>query len=407
MRKLEINKRVENLSYAIRDVVPFAKELEKKGMKIYYFNIGDPNKFDFDTPEYLKESLKKVLEGKVGHYADSEGFQKLLELIAKRESEISGAKLEAKDFVFTQGVSEAINFVLAELIGKKKEILVPSPVYPLYDQLALFYGGTPVFYKTIEENDWQPDIEDVRRKINEKTVAMVLINPNNPTGAVYSEKTLKEFVNLAAEFELPIISDEIYGEMVFGDEKFTPILKLAKDCDVILLNGFSKMYLIPGWRAGYACFYGSEKMEKLKEGMIKQARNRLSACTPIQHALLNVFKEKEHISETNKRLKERAEFAYKKLNSIEGITTRKPKAAFYIFPKVDLGSRWKTDKQFVLDVLENTGLVLVQGSGFSPNINDHFRSVTLPPIEVQEEAFSKLEEFMRKKIIHISAHRQA
>ncbi|MBL7160105.1 MAG: aminotransferase class I/II-fold pyridoxal phosphate-dependent enzyme [Candidatus Aenigmarchaeota archaeon] len=413
-RELKLTKRVKNIQYAIRDVILPAKKLAARGKKLYYFNIGDPNKFDFDTPLFLKNAMKKVMNEKSGYYSVSEGEKKILKLIAKKESTAS-VKLKPSDCIFTQGISEGINFLMASIMGKGKEILISSPAYPVFYQSAKFYDGEPVLYKTSEEDDWQPDIDDLRKKINKRTAGIVVINPNNPTGSVYSKKILKKIVDISCEFDLPIISDEIYRELVF-DEKSTPILSIAKDADIILFNGFSKAFLIPGWRAGYACFYGSEKIQKIKEGFLKLARIRLCTCTPVQLALAKILsnisaltnskpnqKPSAHILKniikTNKKLKKRAEFAFRKLNSIPGITAVKPKGAFYIFPKVDLkAGGWKNDKEFVLDVLKNTGLVLVHGSGFDPSIKAHFRSVILPPVKIMDEAFSKLERFMKRKI---------
>lgn len=215
-----------------------------------------------------------------------------------------------------------------------------------------FFGGKAVTYKTDESNQWQPDLDDLRKKINKNTKLLTIINPNNPTGAVYEEKTVKEMVDIAAENDLPILSDDIYDELVFGDIKYKGTLSLAKDISLIGFNGFSKSYLIPGWRLGYMYFHDSTgQLDKLKKVVISLAINRLSANTHIMIACSKAYSNTSHIKEINRKLKERAEFAYKRLNEIERISTVKPQGAFYIFPKVELGNKWKSDEEFCIDLL--------------------------------------------------------
>jgi aspartate/methionine/tyrosine aminotransferase len=404
MMVMQPSSRSRNLQSPIRDLVVIAKKLEEKGKKIYYFNIGDPNKFDFDTPEYLKEELIRVVRGKAGFYSDSQGDEALIQAIVERENRKNNLNLTREDVLITEGISEGLIFLFGALIepGRGDEILLPGPAYPPYLEWIKFLGGKPVSYKKDEENGWKPDVDDLREKVNEKTKAIVIINPNNPTGAVYDESTLKRIVDIAAEHDKVLISDEIYDELIFGKIQHVGVSSLAKDVPVIGLNGFSKIYLVPGWRCGYMFFHDPTNMLKyVKEAIFAEARQRLSASTPIMKACAVAFKgPRDHIREMNEKLKERAEFAYKRLNEIDGIETQKPEGAFYIFPRVDLRGRWKDDKEFCLDVLENTGLVLPYGSGFDPVYGkDHFRSVILPPVETMEEAFDKLEKFMKNKAI--------
>jgi aspartate/methionine/tyrosine aminotransferase len=390
-----------NLQSPIRDLVVVAKKLEKENKKIYYFNIGDPNKFDFDTPDYLKEELIKVVNGKSGFYSDSQGDEALIQAVTERENKKNNLSLTSDDVLVTEGISEGIFFLFGALIepGRGDEIVLPGPAYPPYIEWIKFLGGNSVSYRNIEEKDWEPDIDDLRKKVNKKTKAIVVINPNNPTGAVYDKSTLKEIVDIAAENDKIIVSDEIYDELIFGKTQHVGVSSLAKDVPVIGLNGFSKAYLVPGWRCGYMFFHDPvDKLSDLKNAIFAESRQRLCACTPIMKACAVAFKgPKNHIEEMNAKLKKRAEFAHKRLNELEGISTRKPEGAFYIFPKVDIEGRWKDDKEFSLDVLKNTGVVLPNGSGFDPIYGkNHFRSVILPPIEMMEEAFSKLEDFMKK-----------
>ena len=396
------SKRSRDIEYAIRDVLVPAKRAEKKGKKIYYFNIGDPNKFDFETPEFMrKEMIRLMKEEKAGYYGDSQGDEELRETIVKRENRKNNLRLTHDDVVITQGISEGINFLLGTLIepGRGDEILMAGPAYPIYIQLSKFFGGVPVTYRSDEENRWDPDIEDLERKISEKTKAIVVINPNNPTGAVFSKESLKRIVKIAEEKELLLVTDEIYDQLIFSGKNSPGLASLAKNVSVIGLNGFSKSYLIPGWRMGYMYFHDPQEiLGELKNSILKEARLRLSPSTPVMKACRVAYTgPQDHVKETNKKLKRRADFAYKRLNEIDGISTQKPEGAFYIFPKVDLGDRWKNDKEFCLDLIKNTGVVFPYGSGFDEKYGKgHFRSVILPPIEMMEEAFNKVDEFMMK-----------
>jgi len=396
------SKRSRDIEYAIRDVLVPAKRAEKKGKKIYYFNIGDPNKFDFETPEFMrKEMIRLMKKEKAGYYGDSQGDEELRETIVKRESRKNNLRLTHDDVVITQGISEGINFLLGTLIepGRGDEILMAGPAYPIYIQLSKFFGGVPVTYRSDEENRWDPDIEDLERKISEKTKAIVVINPNNPTGAVFSKESLKRIVKIAEEKELLLVTDEIYDQLIFSGKNSPGLASLAKNVSVIGLNGFSKSYLIPGWRMGYMYFHDPQEiLGELKNSILKEARLRLSPSTPVMKACRVAYTgPQDHVKETNKKLKRRADFAYKRLNEIDGISTQKPEGAFYIFPKVDLGDRWKNDKEFCLDLIKNTGVVFPYGSGFDEKYGKgHFRSVILPPIEMMEEAFNKVDEFMMK-----------
>jgi len=378
-----------------------AKKVAKTGKKIYYFNIGDPDKFDFDTPKYLKEELAKVAIGKSGFYSDSQGDPSLIEAIVERENKKNKLNLTNDDVLITEGVSESLTFLFGALIEQKRgdEILLPGPAYPPYLEWIKFLDGKPIGYKQDEQKGWELDVDDLKSKITNKTKAIIVINPNNPTGAVFDESTLRKIVNVAAENNLLLIADEIYDLLIFGDTPHVGLSSISKDVPVIGLNGFSKNYLVPGWRCGYMYFHDpTDKLTDLKEAIFAEARQRLCASTPIMKACAVAFKgPQDHVKEMNKKLRERAEFAYKRLNRINGIETQKPKGAFYIFPKVNLGRRWKDDKEFCLDVLKNTGLVIPYGSGFDPVYGkNHFRSVILPTVEMMDEAFGKLENFMKK-----------
>ncbi len=396
---IDLTERVKSIEYAIRDVVVHAKKLEKTGKKIIYLNIGDPCKYDFDTPQHIKEAYCEAIKKGYNWYSDSKGLLELREAIVEKEKRLNNVNIDPEDVVITSGISEAISMLIATVIDKEDEVLVPGPTYPPYIAYTKFFGGKPVSYKCDEENGWQPDIEDIRNKISNKTKMLVIINPNNPTGALYNEKTIKEILNVAAEHKLIVVSDEIYDQIVY-EKRHINTAKVAGDIPVVVFNGFSKVYLATGWRLGYMYFYDPEgKLEHLREGVEKQARIRLSANTPAQVAATTALKgPQDHIREMVEKLRKRRDYTWKRLNEIDGISCTKPEAAFYAFPKINLGNKWKDDKEFVLGLLKSKGVLVVFGSGFDPVYGkDHFRMVFLPPLEILEEAINKLEEYVSSK----------
>ncbi len=398
--RFKVTERVATIEYAIRDVIDSAKKLEKRGKKIAYLNIGDPVKFDFDTPEHIKQALFDAVKAGENWYGPSEGFLELRKAICNKEKRVNDIDISPEEVIVTTGVSEGIFMIMAAIINKGDEILVPGPTYPPYTSYCKFFEGKPVSYRTVEEIGWQPDIEDMRSKISEKTKGIVIINPNNPCGALYDENTLKEVVNVAAENGLLVLSDEIYDQIVY-DEQFISTTRIAKDFPVIGLNGFSKTYLATGWRLGYFYFHDPHgNLEILMKKVKKESRIRLCTNTPVQKACIAALNgPQDHIAEMVKKLRRRRDYAWNRLNEIEGISCTKPKGAFYVFPKIhDIDKRWKTDLEFVLHVLEETGVLFVHGSGFCETYGaGHFRAVFLPPIEILENAFDLLEGFMKSK----------
>jgi len=389
---------VRTIEYAIRDVIVHAKKVAKTGKKIYYLNIGDPVAFDFDTPPHIKAALMKAVEEGENEYSASEGLPELRQAISEKERRLNGVNFSAEDVIVTAGISEGIQMVMAALVDAGDEILLPGPTYPPYISYAKFFGGKPITYETVEEEGWQPNVDDMRKKISDKTRAIVIINPNNPCGALYEEKVLKKVLDLAGEYNLPILSDEIYDQIVY-EKKFVSTACLAKDVPVVGLNGFSKAHLMTGWRLGYLYFYDqNEELQELKQCIEKEARIRLCANTPVQKAGVAALNgSQDHVRDLVKRLKERRDYAWKRLNKIEGVSCTKPEGAFYVFPKIhDVGKRWKTDMDFVLSLLQETGVLFVHGSGFDPIYGArHVRGVILPPIETLERALNKMELFMK------------
>jgi len=394
---LNITKRVQTLEYAIRDVVEHARQLEKKGKDIIYLNIGDPLQFDFETPKHITEALIRAVKEGFNRYSPSEGLPELREAICEKEKKIGGITISPDNVIISNGVSEGIQMVLGALVDNGTEILVPGPAYPPYIAYTSFFGGKAVQYRTSEENGWQPDLDDARSKVNDSTGAIVIINPNNPCGALYNKKIIKEMTDLAGEYNIPLISDEIYDQISYDEPVSTA--KVAKDVSVIGLNGFSKVYLMTGWRLGYVYFKGQDNrtLQELREHVTKEARIRLSANTPVQKAAVEALRgPQNHISSMMKKLQERRDYSHKRIKEIDGINCAEPKGTFYFFPKVDeIGSRWVNDMAFVRDVLEHTGIVFVHGSGFgSAYGSGHFRGVFLPPMETLEKTFNRLDHFM-------------
>ena len=398
---IRASKRSQGVSYAIRDIVLPARELEKKGIEVLHLNIGDPIKYDFDTPQHMKDALYMAAQEGYNGYSPSEGDFEFRKAIIERERRRNGIDYKLEDICVTTGVTEALQMYLNASLDPGDELLIPGPTYPQYSIITRFNDAKPVPYHTIEEEGWQPDIEDIRYKISERTKGIVIINPNNPTGALYSKKVIQKIADVAGEYKLPIISDEIYDDLTFDGEQVATATP-AKDVPVITFNGLSKVYLVPGWRIGYAMFHHNGELDEVQDAFMRIARSRLCANSVCQRTGIHALKgPQEHIRRMNQKLRKRRDFSYKRLNEIEGISTAKPDGAFYIFPKIEAMEMgiWKDDKEFVLDVLKETHVLIVNGSGFCPVYGkNHFRAVILPPIETLEKAFNNMEKFMKEKL---------
>lgn len=391
--------RALGIEYAIRDVVLPARKLEEEGKEITKLNIGDPLKYDFNTPKHMKEGFKEAIEQGKNYYGSSEGVKELRKALTQREKEKNNADITYKDLLITSGISEGLNMIFGSLLDEGDELLVPGHTYPPYIALSEFYGAKPVSYETIEEENWKPNIEDLRKKINDNTKALVLINPNNPTGALYPKETVQKIIDIASEHDLPIISDEIYDRMTYEGEH-VGTAAIADETPLIVLNGFSKVYLATGWRLGYMYFQDpANKLEEVKDGIMKMGRVRLCPNTPAQYgALEGVRKNKDYLEGVMNTLEKRRDYFHKRINEIKGLSAQKPQGAFYIFPKIET-NKWNKDKDFVLDLLKEAHVLFVHGSGFDPEYGkNHFRSVFLADKEIQKDALNRIENFMNKKI---------
>jgi len=390
---MKVSKKVAGVEYAIRDIVSAAKDLENQGRTIDYLNIGDPVQYGFQPPENVKKALIDAVKNGNNYYSASEGMTELRDAIAQKEN-LKGLSIDKDDILVTNGVSEGLDMVISSIIEEGDEVLLPGPYYPPYASYVRLHGGVPVEFAVDLENS-TPDFDDIRSKITPKTVAICLISPNNPTGAVFGENSLKKLIDIANEHSLYIICDEIYDQIVF-DEKFVGIGKVAGNSPVIILNGFSKVHLMSGWRIGYIAFNNSPQLDQIREHLPKLARVRISTNHPIQYAALESLRgPQEYISEFVSELKKHRDFVVKRLNSMSGISCSNPKGAFYAFPKIEKNP-FKSDKEFVLELLKQKNVLSVHGSGFGTKYgSDHFRIVYLPNMEILESAMNKIEDFVR------------
>ena len=393
-----LTERVKGVEYAIREIAAVANEVAKTGKKVYPLNIGDPAQFDFAAPPFFANALANACKSNKNYYVDSLGVIELRQEISNLLKSRNNLDINIDNIIITSGVTEGIYFIIASLIENKKELLIPGPSYPLYINYTNFFDGNPIEYELRENDDWEPNIDDLRKKITNKTQAILICSPNNPTGVLYSEKKVKEIIDLAGEHDLFILSDEIYDQITF-DKPFVCPASLSKDVPIIGLNGFSKTHLITGWRLGYLYYHDpNNKLIELKNGINKLARARLSASSIAQFAAIEILRTpSDHTVQMVRKLKERRDYSYNRIRQIEGLYCVKPNGAFYIFPKLDLKGlrKWKNDKEFVIDLLKTTGICSVYGSGFGNYGNEHIRLTILPNKEILEEVYNKIESFIK------------
>lgn len=383
-------KRTNDIKYAIRDIVVLANQVARTGKELLYLNIGDPNVYDFVTPAHIINETHKAMLANQNGYAPSSGIKQAIDAI-ERDAAKKGID-NILDIFVTTGASEAIEICLSALLNEGDNFLMPTPGYPLYTAVEskLLLKGNP--YYLDEKNGWQPDIEDIKSKINEKTRAISLINPNNPTGSIYSEKILREIIDLALEHNLVILADEIYDKLIFDQKSHISIASLNKDVSCITFSGLSKNYMAPGFRIGWGIVSGRQNiMGEYVEAINKILRARVCANHPEQFAIAPALDgDQSHIEEAILRLERRRDLTMSLLATIEGIDLVKPEGAFYAFPSIDV----KDDAHFCSELLKETGVVVVPGTGFGqvPG-SHHFRIVILPPEEVLEKAFKFIAEF--------------
>ena len=405
MRQFKKSSKLDNVLYDVRGpVVDEAARLESQGMRILKLNIGNPAPFGFRTPDEVVHDMRHQLPDCEG-YSDSKGLFSARKAIMQY-SQIKGLPNVDMDSIYTgNGVSELINLCMQALLDTGDEILIPSPDYPLWTACATLAGGTPVHYVCDEQAEWYPDIDDIERKITPRTKAIVIINPNNPTGALYPREVLQQIVDVARKHQLIIFSDEIYDRLVMDDLEHVSIASMAPDLFCITFSGLSKSHMIAGYRIGWMVLSGNKHCaEDFILGLNMLSNMRLCSNVPAQSIVQTALWGHQSVRNyvvSGGRVYEQREYVYKALNDIPGITAVKPKAAFYIFPKIDVKKfNITNDEQFALDLLHEKKILLVPGKGFNWKKPDHFRVVYLPRIEVLSEAMGQLGDFL-------SHHRQA
>ena len=372
--------------------------MEEQGIDILKLNIGNPAPFGFEAPDDVIQNMMANLRNTEG-YSDSKGIISARRAIMDYCKKKNIPDVGMNDIYTGNGVSELIVMVMQGLLNDGDEILMPSPDYPLWTAAANLAGGRPVHYLCDEQSEWYPDMEDIRKKITDKTKGIVVINPNNPTGALYPVEVLQQIVDIAREHNLIIFADEIYDRLVMDGQEHVSIASLAPDLFCITMNGLSKSHKVAGYRAGWMCLSGDKTGVKgYIEGLNMLSSMRLCSNVPaqaiIETALINA-RGVDQMLLPGGRIYEQREFIYKALNDIPGVSAIKPKAAFYIFPKLDVKKfNIRDDEQFALDFLRKEKVLLVHGGGFNWQQPDHFRVVFLPKMDILEDAMNKLEMFL-------------
>ncbi len=386
--------RTENITYAVRDIVVLANEVAKTGKEMLYLNIGDPNIYDFAPPKHLVDATYKAMLGNKNGYAPSSGIKPAIEAI-EREAGRKGID-NVLDIFVTTGASEAIDICLTALVNEGENVLLPTPGYPLYTAISSKLQMMSNPYYLNEDNGWLPDIGDIKNKINDKTRAIILINPNNPTGSLYTKENLQQIVDLAFKHNLVIFSDEIYDKLLFDGKKHISIASLNKDVSVITFGGLSKNYMVPGFRIGWGIISGrKENLNKYIEAVNKILRARLSANHPEQYGIQPSLEgDQSHLDAAMKKLQKRRDLTVEMLNAVPGISCVKPEGAFYAFPQLQIE---QPDSHFVAELIKETGVVVVPGSGFGQvRGTQHFRVVFLPNEQILEKAYKKIGGFFEK-----------
>ncbi|MDT0213895.1 pyridoxal phosphate-dependent aminotransferase [Rothia sp. ARF10] len=404
MRRIVQSKKLQHVRYDVRGpILVEAQRLEAEGHKILKLNIGNTAPFGFEAPEAILADIIHNLPEAQG-YSDSRGIYSARTAVAQYYQSRGLTETTVEDVFIGNGVSELISMVLQAFVDDGNEILIPAPDYPLWTGAVALSGGTPVHYRCDEENGWNPDLDDIESKITENTHALVVINPNNPTGAVYSEETVRGLVDIARRHQLVLMADEIYEKILYADEAVTPVhhhvATYAED-DVLCLtfSGLSKAYRVCGYRAGWVMVSGPKHMaEDFLEGLTLLANMRMCANVPAQHAIQTALGGYQSINELivpGGRFYEQIKLANRLLNDIPGVTSVEPHGALYCFPKLDREMYpVEDDQQFVIDLLRAKKILVTHGTGFNWFEPDHFRLVTLPDTEVLTEAVGRIAEYL-------------
>jgi len=394
-REVAAAQRLDNVRYAIRDLACVADEVAKKGHKILPLNIGDPINFDFQTPAHLIEAVYKAMKDGKNGYAPSPGIKEALDAI-RGEAERKGIT-SVQDIFVTSGVSETVDICLAALLNPGDNLLTPSPDYPLYSAVLAKLGIELNTYALNEDDGWQPDLIDVHKKIGPRTRGIVLINPNNPTGAVCSRRMLEAIAELARRNNLVIFADEIYDKLILDDDPHISLASVAPDVPIVTFGGLSKNYLAPGWRIGWGVVSGDAAAVKpYVEGIGRLLRSRLCANHPEQYAIKAALEgPQDHLKEVAAKLRSRRDLTMKWCSSTPRVSCVSPKGAFYAFPRLDIP---EGDDVFVKELLVQKHVLVVHGSGFGQKAGTkHFRIVFLPDEQTLTTAYAGIADFMKAR----------
>jgi alanine-synthesizing transaminase len=398
MQDILKSNKLANVFYDIRGPVAHAaKKMEEDGHRILKLNIGNPKPFGLDAPEEIIQDVILNLPDSEG-YCDSKGLFSARKAVMQYSQQKGIKDVSIEDIILGNGVSELIVMSMQGLLNSGDEVLIPSPDYPLWTGAVSLAGGTPIHYHCDEQSNWFPDMDDIRKKVNKKTKALVLINPNNPTGAVYPDEVLLELIQIARENNLIVFSDEIYDKILFDGATHTSTASLADDLLFITFNGLSKNYRLAGFRAGWMIISGAKHRAKdYIEGLEMLASMRLCANVPSQHAIqtsLGGYQSIDDLVAPGGRIYDQRNIAYEALNSIPGISCTKPMGALYCFPKIDIKKfNIHNDERMVLDLLEQQKILVVHGTAFNWAQPDHFRVVFLPRPEDLSLALDKMGQF--------------
>lgn len=400
---LKKSDKLQNVCYDIRGpLLKTAMQMEAQGQRILKLNVGNPAPFNLDAPHEILQDVALNLHNATG-YSDSQGiFSARKAVLQYYQAKGLLSAVDVRDVYLGNGVSELIVMTMQALMNDGDEVLIPMPDYPLWTAAANLAGGTAVHYRCNEDQNWQPDIEDIRSKITDKTRGIVVINPNNPTGALYSNEVLLEILELAREYNLVIMADEIYDRILYDDAVHTPMCTLAQDVLILTYNGLSKSHRIAGFRAGWLMLSGNkEHASDFIEGLDMLASMRLCANVPAQHAIQTAvggYQSMQDLTAESGRLYKQRQLAVERLNAIPGISCTLPQGAFYCFPKLDRTIYpIEDDMQFMMDLLIEEKVLMVQGTGFNWDAPDHFRVVFLPNLFDLEDAMDRLDRFFAGK----------
>jgi alanine-synthesizing transaminase len=389
------SKRTAHFHYAIRNIVGAAEALERSGREVTYLNIGDPQVFGFHPPEEIVEAVDRALRDRFTGYSHSAGLFEARESIARYATEL-GAPTNPTDVLVTSGASEAADLALSALVNEGDEVLVPAPGYPLYTAILNKLGAVSRYYTLDDENGWLPSIANVRGLINDRTRAIVLINPNNPTGSVIPDELTRQLIEIAAEFKLLVISDEVYRELCFGEPPVSASI-LARDSGVpvITLESLSKTHMVPGWRVGWMRLTNVEQMADLIGAITRLASGRLCSPTHSQYAIRPALEgDRAFLNGFIGRIRERRDVAMDHVRRSNNLSCIEPNAAFYMMVKVD-DPMGREDERFVLDLLKATGVLVVHGSGFGAKPERcHFRLVYLAEVDMLKASLEKISSFL-------------